>query len=88
MEGTNYSAAQPAAGRRRQKRRRALRPSDCPDYDRKADRPPFVSAFGTEGFTGSNDAERDVDIHDGPPILEDDGLRGEDFYREHIPPHY
>lgn len=70
---------------RRGKRRRAVRPSDSPDYDRTADRPPFVSAFG------SADAERAVEVDDGPQSLESpdgDGTRGEAFYREQIPPHY
>lgn len=76
---------------RRRKRRRAVRPSDCPDYDRTADRAPFVSAFDAfDAFdsadsAGSADAERAVEVNDGPV---DDGLRGEAFYREQIPPHY
>ncbi|WP_290225427.1 hypothetical protein [Corynebacterium confusum] len=70
---------------RRRKRRRAVRPSDCPDYDRTADRAPFVSAFDSADSAGSADAERAVEVNDGPA---DDGLRGEAFYREQIPPHY
>ncbi len=62
----------------RRKRRRAVRPSEAKDYDRTADRPPFQSAFDSEG-------RRTV-------VLEEDAAEepatGLEFYIEQMPPHY
>ncbi|AKE38737.1 Hypothetical Protein NG00_00688 [Corynebacterium camporealensis] len=63
---------------RRTKRRRATRKADV-DYDRTADRPPFVSAFDDP-----SDAGRTVTLDDDAP----DDKEGVDFYKEEMPPHY
>lgn len=60
------------------KKRRAFKPSRTPDYDRKADRPDFVSAFDADG-------ERVVPVDDD---VSDEPANAEEFYREQVPPHH
>ncbi|MDO5033040.1 hypothetical protein [Corynebacterium sp.] len=66
------------------KRRRAVRISDAPDYDRTADRPEFVSAFGPEESQGGQDSSRNVELDE----FSAEEPTGEAFYREQMPPHY
>lgn len=61
------------------KKRRAFKPSRTPDYDRKADRPDFVSAFDADG-------ERVVPVDDD--AVTDEPANAEEFYREQVPPHH
>ena len=60
------------------KRRRAVRVSDAPNYDRTADAPEFQSAF-------NNDGERRVALD---PDADDAPASAREFYAEERPPHY
>ncbi|HCG47366.1 MAG: hypothetical protein L0L83_03675 [Corynebacterium flavescens] len=69
-------------GNLQHRRRRVFRRSDAPDYDRSADSPRERPAGAV-----SSDAQRSAPVDD-EQALDAGELRGEEFYREQMPPHH